>query len=159
MFAAAEALAAALEGSPLGAAMRGSRGWYPVVNVAHLAGLVLLIGAIGVVDLRILGLGRTVPLAALSRMLTPLAIVGLALLTLSGFLLFSADATPLARSPVFRLKMALAALALINALAFRQWFGDFASGREPPPMARAMAVASIGLWLTVGALGRLIAYN
>jgi hypothetical protein len=151
--------AAALEGSALGVAMRGSKGWYPAANVAHLAGLVLLVGAIGVLDLRVAGLGRALPIAALSRMLTPLAVAGLVLLAASGFLLYAADAAPLTRSWVFRTKLALAALALANALAFRRLFGDFRSGQEPPATARAMAVVSLALWLTVGGLGRLIAYN
>ena len=151
--------AAAVEGSSLGAAMRGSKGWYPAVNVAHLAGLVLLVGGIGVLDLRVAGLGRAIPILALSRLVTPIAVAGLLLLLASGFLLFSADAGPLVRSATFQLKMALLAVGVANALAFRRLFGDFQEGREPPPAARLMAVASICLWLTVGALGRLIAYS
>jgi hypothetical protein len=151
--------AAALEASSLGAAMRGSKGLYPAANVAHLAGLVLLVGSIGVLDLRVAGLGRSIPLIALSRLLTPLAVAGLVLLAASGFLLFSADAGPLVRSAVFQTKLALAALAAANALLFRRLFGDFAPRQEPPPAARALAVLSIGLWLTVACLGRLIAYS
>jgi hypothetical protein len=149
--------AAALEGSPLGAAMRGS--WYPPANVVHVVGLVLLVGGIGVVDLRIVGLGRAIPLAALSRMLTPFAIAGLALLAASGFLLFAADAGPHLKQDVFRWKMALLALALVNAAAFRARFGDFADGHEPPAAARAMAGLSLALWVAVAVLGRLIAYR
>ncbi|OYX34339.1 MAG: hypothetical protein B7Y99_05640 [Caulobacterales bacterium 32-69-10] len=139
--------------------MRGSVGWYPAVNVAHLAGLVLLVGGIGVLDLRIAGLGRAVPIAALSRLVTPIAIAGLLVLLASGFLLLSADAGPMVRSATFQLKMALLAVGVVNALAFRRLFGDFRDGVEAPAPARVMAVASISLWLTVGALGRLIAYS
>jgi hypothetical protein len=149
---------AALEASDLGAAVRGGRGVYPAVNLAHIAGLVLLVGAIGVLDLRTAGLGRAIPLPALSRMLTPLAIGGLALLTVSGFLLFAADAGPLVRSAVFKAKLALIGLALLNALVFRRLFGDFDAGREPPVLAKIMALASISFWLAAAALGRLIAY-
>lgn len=149
--------AAALEGSPLGAAMRGSKGWYPIANVAHVFGLVLLVGGIGVLDLRIAGLGRAIPVAALSRLVTPIAVAGLLVLLASGFLLLAADAGPLVRSTTFQLKMLLLAVGVANALVFRRLFGDL---REEPPMAaRVMAVASICLWLTIGALGRLIAYS
>jgi hypothetical protein len=151
--------AAALEGSPLGAAMRGAKGWYPAANVAHVFGLVLLVGGIGVLDLRIAGLGRQIPLLALSRLVTPIAVVGLLVLLASGFLLLSADAGPLVRSTTFRIKMLLLAVGVVNALVFRRLFGDFDEGREPPIAARFLAVASICLWLTVGALGRLIAYS
>lgn len=150
-------LAGALEHSQIGAAMR--RGFYPLANVVHLGGLVLLVGAIGVLDLRIAGLGRGIALAPLSRLLTPLAVAGLVVLAVSGFFLFAADAGPLIRSRVFLAKMALAALALVNALVFRRLFGDFAPEEEPPAWARAMSMASIAAWLTVGVLGRMIAYS
>jgi hypothetical protein len=148
--------AAALEASPLGAAMRGSL--YAPANVAHLLGLVMLVGAIGVVDLRIIGLGRRIHLASLSRMLTPIAIAGLVLALATGFLMFSADATPMLGSWVFQLKVVLIVIGIANALLFRQLFGDLDRG-EPPMAARVQSLASLGLWLTVGALGRLIAYN
>jgi hypothetical protein len=151
------ALAAAVEHSPLAAAIRSSPGLYPAVNLAHLAGLVLLVGGIGVLDLRIAGLARAIPVQALSRLCTPVAIVGLLLMLASGALMFSADAVPLIGSRVFQLKMTLLAVALANALLFRRLYGGLA--REPGPLARIMAVASIGLWLTVAALGRLIGYT
>jgi hypothetical protein len=152
-------LAGQIEASRLGDAMRGGvQGLYGWVNVAHLLGLVLLVGGIGVLDLRILGFGRTIPPAALSRMLTPLAIVGLLVSATSGALLFAADAGPLSRSLVFRLKLALIALGLINAALFRLRYGDL-SRREPSARAKVMAAGSIGAWLGVGALGRMIAYT
>jgi hypothetical protein len=149
-------LAVALEASAVGRTVRGSATLYPWLNVAHLGGLVMLVGAIGILDLRVIGLGRTIPLAPLSRLLTPIAIVGLLLLLGTGVLMFAADAGPLFGSNVFRWKMVLLALALVNALVFRRLFGDL--GREPSMLARLMALGSLGLWLTIGALGRLIAY-
>jgi hypothetical protein len=153
------ALAGLIEASPLGVAMRGGvQGLYGWVNVAHLFGLVLLVGSIGVLDLRIIGFGRTLAPAALSRMLTPLAIAGLIVSALSGAMLFAADAGPLSRSLVFRVKLLLIAAGLVNALLFRLRYGDLSS-REPSPRARLMAAGSITAWLSVGALGRLIAYS
>jgi hypothetical protein len=152
-----EAIAAAVEGSALGSFARGSAWAYPVANLVHLLGLVLLIGSIGIVDLRVVGAWRTLPLAALSRALTPLALGGLVLMVLSGPVLFAADAASLARSATFATKLVLIGLALANALAFR-WLWSRSEG-EPTIVARIMAAASIGLWLTVAALGRLIAYN
>jgi hypothetical protein len=151
------AAAAALEASPLGAAMRESVFLYPAANVAHLFGLVLLVGAIGVLDLRVLGLGRAIPMRYLARLLTPLAVAGLLIQVFSGFLLFAADAGPLVRSAVFQLKVALIMVAVVNALAFRWAFGDMRA-EAAPLRARVMAGLSIILWLGVAALGRLIAY-
>jgi hypothetical protein len=149
-------LASTLEASALGVWARGSPYGYPLANLVHLLGLVLLIGGIGVVDLRLAGLFRGLPAAALARTLTPLAIAGLALMVVSGAVMFSADAKALLGSATFRWKLLLIAVALANAAAWRRlWRGRLATWDADPPRAgRAMAAASAGLWL-----GRLIAYS
>ena len=74
----------------------------------------------------------------------------------TGVLLFAADGATLARSGVFQAKLALIALALANAAAFRVCWRE----ADPPPVrARAMAVASLALWLAAGLCGRMIAYS
>lgn len=154
------AAAQALEASDLGVWMRGSPIAYPLANLVHLLGLVMLIGGIGVVDLRLVGFGRRISVALLARFLTPIAIVGIGILLASGFLLFAADAEPLTKSSMFLQKMILLAIALTNALAFQLlWQRKVAGWSDDPPMAaRAMAFLSLALWLTIAALGRLIAY-
>jgi len=155
-----EALAALLEASALGQWARGSAVAYPLANVAHLLGLILLVGGIGVVDLRLAGFLRALPAEALARTLTPLALAGLALLVASGAVMFSANAGPMAASSVFRAKMALIVLGLAHAVLFRwMWRGQMAGwSHSPPALGRLMAAGSLAIWLTVGALGRLIAY-
>lgn len=154
-------VAAALEASAFGVWMRTSSIAYPVANLIHLLGLVLLVGGIGVVDLRLLGFGRKIPLAPLARFLTPLAALGVMLMLASGLMLFAADAVPLLRAPMFGWKLAVIGLALLNALGFQAlWRGRVAAWEDaPPPLARAMAALSIGLWLTAATLGRLLAYS
>ncbi|MGV3480186.1 MAG: DUF6644 family protein [Sphingobium sp.] len=146
-----------MEASQLGTFARGSAWAYPAANLIHLLGLVLLLGGIGVVDLRIIGAFRTLPVDSVIRALTPLAICGLVLLALSGPVLFAADAVALSRSDAFARKLVLIGIALLNALCFR-WIRRGRSG-EARVLARVVAVASILLWLSVAALGRLIAYN
>lgn len=133
---------------------------YPVANTLHLLGLVMLVGGIGVVDLRLAGLWRTIPAAPLSRALTPVALAGLAILAASGTVLFAADGTALARSATFHRKLVLIGLALANALLFRlAWQRRVEAGGTVPPLARTLAAASLLLWLSVGTLGRWIAYS
>jgi hypothetical protein len=155
------AFAGWLEAAGLGPWARGGSSVYPFVNSVHLLGLVMLVGGIGVVDLRLAGLWRSLPAAALSRALTPVALCGLALLVLSGSVLFAADGTALARSATFHRKLVLIALALANALLFRLvWQRRVEAGGEVPPLiGRASALASLAMWLGVGTLGRLIAYS
>jgi hypothetical protein len=134
---------------------------YPVANVLHLLGLVMLVGGIGILDLRLAGMFRAIPIAPLSRALTHIAIGGFVLMVPTGAILFAADAESLVQSTILRWKLALIGLALANALAFRfVWARRIAGWDErPPPAARIMALASIGLWLGVAALGRWIAYS
>lgn len=133
-------------------AWAGSGSVYPVANVLHLLGLVLLLGGIGVVDLAILGAFPALPKAALARSLTPFAIAGLILMALTGATLFAADAASLATSPVLRWKLITIALALTNAATFR-WL------LRPGPLQRLSAALSLAAWLTTATLGRMIAYT
>ena len=154
------AWAEAIEDSPLGELMRDSLLAYPAANLLHILGLALLVGPIIALDLRILGVARALPLPAASKLLTPIAIAGLLLLIASGPPLFASDAGPLAIHPLMQIKMALVVLAIANALTFRAlWQKRLADwDAAPPAFGRAQAVASILLWLTVAACGRLIAY-
>jgi hypothetical protein len=150
------ALAGWLEMLGLAPWVRSAPWAYPLANTLHLLGLVMLVGGIGLVDLRVIGLWRGLPLAALSAALTPVAIVGLALQAASGLVLFAADGKALSGSPVFHIKLVLIALALTNALVFRLRWRALPS--ELSAAARLSAAASLLLWLSVGTAGRLIAY-
>ncbi|WP_271409419.1 DUF6644 family protein [Pseudomonas sp. Q1-7] len=149
-----------LEASTFGALMRNSELFYPAANLLHLVGLVTLLGAMGLLDLRLLGLAREVPPEVASRRLTPFAIAGLLLLLSTGFCLFAADATPLLGNWLLQTKLLLVGLGIINALLFRAlWNGRLADwDRRPPLLGRLQAALSILIWCGVMAAGRLLAY-
>lgn len=149
-----------LDAVGIGPWSRGHALVYPLANTLHLLGLVMLVGGIGAVDLRIAGLWRGLPLDALSRALTPVAIAGLLLMIPTGTILFAADGEALAGSAVFHRKLVLIAVALANAITFRLiWGGRIAGWLGPAPAAaRIMAAASLLLWLAIAAHGRWIAY-
>ena len=127
-----------------------------MANTAHVIGAILLVGAIGLLDLRILGYARGASLPALARALQPLAVSGFVLMVISGAILFAADASTLIGSSLFLIKLGLILVAGINALAFR---AGFARCHEPlPGLAKGLAAASLGLWLAVVVAGRWIAY-
>ncbi|SNS38181.1 DUF6644 family protein [Sphingopyxis indica] len=155
------AVAAWLDTVGIGPWSRGSALVYPVANTLHLLGLVMLVGGIGIVDLRIMGLWRSLPIAELSRALTPVAVAGLVLMAASGTILFAADGVALARSGIFARKLVIIAAALANAAAFRRAWGPHMARwtDRAPRAARAMAGASLLLWLAAGASGRWIAYG
>ena len=148
-----------VQSSPFGVWAGGEA--YPIANLVHILGLVMLVGGIGILDLRLIGLFRRIPTDALAAALTPIAIAGLLLMIPSGATMFASDASTLVNSGTFRTKLLLITLALVNAIAFRfiwqkrigQW------DVNPPIWGRVMAVVSILLWLSVAALGRWIAYS
>lgn len=150
-----------LDAIGLGPWARSGAWVYPVANTLHLLGLVMLVGGIGILDLRVLGLWRRLPLAALSRALTPVAVAGLAVIVPTGVVLFAADGQALAGSAVFERKLVLILFALVNAAAFRWIHGSGIDGwgDRAPMSARIMSGLSLLLWLAIGTLGRWIAYG
>ncbi len=151
----ASLIAASLEGSAFGEWMRV--GWsYPVANVLHLVGLALLVGPIVLLDLRVLGFARDLPLERVTQVLTPFVYGGLVIAVITGAGLFAADAKALVGNTLLWVKLGAIALALVNAVMFRRTFRRPAS--PVPASARAMAVTSILLWTGVLVAGRMIAY-
>lgn len=152
--------ALALQASPPGVLMRASILLYPAANVAHTLALAFLVGPIVLLDLRLLGLGRAVPLVPAARVATRTAAGALVVLIATGALLFVADAGALAVNPMMQAKAVLIVCGLANALSFeRLWRARLPSWDARPPAAgRFQALASATLWLAVAACGRLIAY-
>ncbi len=145
----------------------GLTGWarreawaYPAANVLHVLGLAMFLGPIGIVDLRLAGLLRRLPQAAVSDALLPIAVAGLVLLAGSGAILFAADAGALAGSAMFRVKLLVILLALGNAALFRfRWRRRQLGGSTALSLpGRLMALLSLLLWAGVAVMGRLIAY-
>lgn len=149
-------LLGAIEASSAAAAVRTSIWIYPFVNTVHVLGIGLLFGAVVAVDLRLLGLARTLPLGPLFGLLLPCAWLGFALALVSGGALFIAEATGYARHPLFLAKLVAIGFAGANMLWLHA--GRRVDGGERPRGAAVAALASIAIWLTVITLGRLIAY-
>jgi hypothetical protein len=151
-----------IERSPLGTVLRESAWLYPMVEICHILGFVVLVGAAAMFDVRLLGLSSAVSVRALARHLLPWARAGLALAAPTGALLFISDATSLAVNPAFQLKLALIALAILNTLVFHRWIGrsmaSWDRGRATPVGAKAAGLASLLLWSGAVIGGRLIAY-
>lgn len=159
-----EAIAASIEATALSQALRSSLWLYPLVNTAHIVGIALLVGGIAPLDLRLLGCWRTVPLAPLVRTLVPMAMAGLILAMLSGLLLLATRPLDYVVEPLFGIKMAALAAAVLNALALRlspHWRSMAVTGGDDGvrPAWRFAALLSLTLWLGVLTAGRLIAYR
>jgi len=108
----------ALQESALGHAMRSSPALYPAVEILHILGFVVLVGSILALDLRLLGLGRAIPIQPMAQLLLPLSRFGFLLAISMGLLLFSADAAHVVRNPAFQTKLLLIAAALTFSWAW-----------------------------------------
>ncbi len=150
-----------LENSSLATAIRQSSWLYPSLEIIHIVGIVLLVGAAFLFDLRLLGLSGNLPVKDLADHLLPWSRRGLYLVIPSGILLFSTNAAALAGDSVFHLKLILLAVAGINAGVFHRYIfsaSPYPPDKEMPTAARAVAVCSIVVWLVVIVCGRLLAY-
>jgi hypothetical protein len=151
-----------LEGSAVAIAMRQWLWLYPIVEIVHIVGFVILVGAAVMFDLRLLGFSRQLPVADLAQHLLRWARLSLLLIVPAGVLMFMAHATEMAENPAFRLKLLLIVVAGLNAAGFHR--GPFQSVRNwnqnvaIPVTAKAAAVLSLVLWVGVIACGRMLAY-
>jgi uncharacterized protein DUF6644 len=155
------ALVKLLYNTPMGEFMRESRWAWPIFESLHFFGMTLLIGTVGIFDLRLMGLARRVPLPALHRMI-PLGISGFALNAGTGFFFICATPDQYIFNMAFRVKATLIIIAGLNVLFFysrvfrrleRQHPDD-----APPLTARLAGAVSLTAWVGVMSAGRLITF-
>jgi uncharacterized protein DUF6644 len=153
-----------LEGLAWTTAIRESNWGHPIIETAHVASTVVFAGLVIIMDLRLVGLAFTdAPVAQIQRRLFPWQMAGLVPSTATGLLLCCVDPLHYYGNVMFRVKLALLAVAGINALAFH-WTTYRTAGRwdEDPTgtaTARRAGAVSLLLWFSVIVSGRLIAYN
>jgi hypothetical protein len=152
----------ALEQSPFAAAIRQSTWAYPAANVGHILALTILAGAVTIMDARLLGAFAAAPPAAMVRPARRVAMLGLLLMLATGSVLFTAEASHVAMNTVFQIKMGLIVLGILNAMLVARAL-DAALDATPafapmPARIRMAALASLLIWFSVAACGRLIAY-
>ena len=151
---------AAIEASAFATWLRESPSvWaYPTILTLHTVGLAVLVGANWIVDLRVLGLARAVPLAVLSRAF-PIMWAGFWLNAISGAILFTADPTTKGTTAIFMWKLVLIAVGVVLIISLkRKLYGrgvemDTASGG-----VKAMAALSLVIWAAAIGAGRWMAY-
>ena len=151
-----------LESTALATAMHHWLWLYPIVEIVHIAGFVVLVGAAAMFDLRLLGVSRRFPVTGMARHLLPWARASLVLVVPTGLMMFAAHASEMAQNPAFRLKLLLIATAGSNAAVFhRGIFRTVASwdvNATAPAPAKLAAILSLTCWTGVIGCGRLLAY-
>src|SRR5262245_15360740 len=112
--------------------------------------------------MRLIGAFAAAPPADVVRPARRMAMLGLLLMLITGSVLFTAEASHVGTNPLFQVKAALIALGLSNAFFAGRALGtmlDSVPAFAPLPMRiRRSAFFSLGIWISVAACGRLIAY-
>jgi hypothetical protein len=132
---------------------------FPTVLTLHTLGLGLVVGGSSILSLRILGSAPCMPVKPLERLFS-IIWIGFTVNAASGVLLFVKAATTAGISVLFWTKIGIIVTAMIVVVRMRAavFTGPEIDDRAVSGKAKALAAASIVLWLAVIVAGRLLAY-
>ncbi len=144
-------------GSFFGHVIRDSTWLFPFVEVFHLLALALLGGIVILVNLSLVGMRfGNISTPELARELRPWMLGCIAVMLVSGFLLFSTEAVKMYGNWAFQLKMLFLLLALLFTLTAHRRVLE--SARTSASLRWVAALVSLLLWLGVGLGGRALGY-
>jgi hypothetical protein len=153
-----------LQGSLIGHVMRESGVWtYGVVNLFHILSIACLFGSVFLLDLRLLGVWRNIPLASISAPCVPVAGTAFIAATLTGIALLATKATDYQGNPFFYIKIPAILLGLVNVAAlsalpaWKQHRARELTARERAKLSVYGGV-SLACWFVAIAAGRMIGY-
>lgn len=137
-----------------------SRWVWPFIEDLHFIGLILILGTVCLLNIRVLGFLKKLPVGPLHRLI-PFGIAGFALNVVTGIMLFIGMPPFYVNNYVFHLKV-LAILGAAGNLVvfhctglFRRW-AKVGPGEDAPLFAKVVAALSLILWIAVVVLGRYI---
>lgn len=135
-------------------------GW-PFMESLHFIGLSLLLGTVGLFDLRMLGFVRAIPLASLHKYIK-FGVLGFAINATTGLMFVTSVPDQYLYNPSFQTKMAFLLAAGFNMVLFYLWGFRAAVAPEPTPgaqrLGRMFALVSLVCWIGVITGGRLITF-
>ena len=146
--------------TPIGGAIRDSTWLFPLIEAFHLVGLGLTVGAVLIVDLRLLGVGLSrQPVTQLSAATEPWMLGSLALMFMSGTALFLSEAIKCYYSFPFWVKMTTLLLALLLTFTVRRHLTRMSIASDRSLLGRFTALTSLTLWFGVAWGGRWIGFS
>ena len=152
-----------LHATKLSWAVAGGVPWiWPLCEILHFMGLALLMGVVGVLDLRMLGVAKALPLGPLQRLM-PWAIVGFVINLITGFLFFAGDPFQYIHNIAFAFKLLFIGLAGVNLMLYYvtglyRRVDGVGAGQDVPAVAKLAAAASLFLWIGVMYWGRMLPF-
>jgi uncharacterized membrane protein len=140
--------------------MTASKWWWAFMMDMHFVGLAVLIGTVGILNLRVLGFAKQIPFQSVHQFV-PWAIAGFGINLVTGVLAFAGMDQYYTYDWAFWLKMLAIMLLGLNVAVF-YLTGAFESvkglgpGENAPGLAKFIAATSMVLWFAVITLGRYI---
>ncbi|MFL0693646.1 MAG: DUF6644 family protein [Agrobacterium tumefaciens] len=133
---------------------------YIFANAGHILSLAMLVGASVMLDLRLLGRLKSLPLAESAELFSRIASVALACALLTGALLFSVRPVEYAGNTAFLIKLLLIGLGTANAVFVhlsRDW-AEMIVEQQASLRLKLGAVISLTTWLSAVLAGRWIGF-
>jgi len=130
---------------------------FPLVLFLHSVGMGLSAGSAFILGMRLMGVGRPLPVSSL-RIFPKIFWAGFFLNLVTGSILFAAHATSTGYIPMYYLKLALIAVGVVLSVPIRTFVDGDASDGTVPSRVRGLATLSLLVWTAVITTGRLIAY-
>lgn len=148
-----------LNATALNGLIMGNRFVFPMLEIAHFAGLCLLFGALLVVDLRIIGVARAVPMQRVD-LFVRFALIGFAINLVTGLLFVVGDPGRYLVNDAFWAKMGLIVLSGVNTAYFVRVIKPQMDAGQADLTGGAHLVAwlSLTFWSCVIILGRFMPY-
>jgi hypothetical protein len=141
--------------------VRHSAWAWAVLEIVHFLGLSMLLGTVGLFDLRLMGYAKQIPPKALHR-LVPIGIAGFLINMTSGTLFFISSPGLYIGNIAFEIKLVLLVVAAINVAAFylvmRRPVLALEAGGITPLAARIIGGISLAVWISVLVAGRMEAF-
>lgn len=156
-----EAIVVWLKSTSLSQAISLSPVLWPLFETLHFIGLALLIGGAGLIDLRLMGFLKTVPVSAVMQV-RKWAVIGIVINVVTGTLFFVGAPGQYIDNPAWYGKLLFLAVAIINVVVFETRQGTrmltLAAGQPTPTSFKVAGAVSMGSWLMVLYFGRMLPF-
>jgi len=153
-----------LKDTEFATAIRENGSLFPWIESVHVLGVTVLIGSVGLLELRLIGL--TSLNRSVSRVLKdvlPITWSAFAVSVVSGFLLFASNAPTYATNTFFLGKLVLLAAAGLNAFGFHAFversIAKWDSAARTPLPARLSGIFSLLMWVGIVVCGRWVGFT
>ena len=127
---------------------------FPLLEIIHIIGFAFSIGTIAAVDFRLLGWGKQ-SAAQLLKETGPWTLFGLAVMLISGPLIFSSDPNMYLRNSSFRFKIGALLVAIIYNYTIHR---KVALSGASPGVSKLVGALSLALWVSIVFGGIFIAF-